>query len=71
MVILIILKMILNKYKKIENKNILWICPSTYGLMAIQIIQFHCRLVVHQRPSNYNCKLYKILMVLDRISNDN
>jgi hypothetical protein len=28
--------------------------------------------IVHQRPSNYNrYKLYKILMVLDGISNDN
>jgi hypothetical protein len=29
-------------------------------------------LIVQQRPSNYNsCKLYKILMVFDGISNDN
>jgi hypothetical protein len=35
-------------------------------------IQFYYRLIVHQRPSNYNhYKLYKILMVLDEVSNDN
>jgi hypothetical protein len=35
-------------------------------------MQFHYHLIVHQRPSNYNrCKLYKILMVLDGVSNDN
>jgi hypothetical protein len=29
-------------------------------------------MIVHQRLSNYNrCKLYKILMVLDEVSNDN
>jgi hypothetical protein len=28
--------------------------------------------MVHQKLSNYNCfKLYKILIVLDRVSNDN
>jgi hypothetical protein len=35
-------------------------------------MQFHYRLIVHQRPSNYNrYKLYKILMVLDGVSNNN
>jgi hypothetical protein len=33
---------------------------------------FYYRLIVHQRSSNYNrCKLYKIMMVLDGVSNDN
>jgi hypothetical protein len=35
-------------------------------------IQLHYRLIVHQRPSNYNrCKLYKILMVPNGVSNNN
>jgi hypothetical protein len=35
-------------------------------------MQFHYRLIVHQRSSNYNrCKLYKILMILDEILNYN
>jgi hypothetical protein len=35
-------------------------------------MQFYYRLTVHQRPSSYNCyKLYKILIVLDGVSNDN
>jgi hypothetical protein len=52
----------LNKYEKnLKNrKKNLWICSSTYRLMVIQ------------RPSNYNRrKLYKILMVLDGVPNDN
>jgi hypothetical protein len=33
--------------------------------------QFHYRLIVHQRSLNFNrCKLYKILMVFDALSND-
>jgi hypothetical protein len=35
-------------------------------------IQFYYRLVVHQRPLNYNrCKLYENLMVFDGLSNNN
>jgi hypothetical protein len=35
-------------------------------------MQFYYRLIVHQRLPNYNCyELYKILMVLDGVSNDN
>jgi hypothetical protein len=35
-------------------------------------MQFYYRLIVHQRPLNYNrCKLYKILMILDGVLNDN
>jgi hypothetical protein len=47
----------LNKYKKCGHLN---------------FMQFHYRLIVHQRSLNYNrYKLYKILMVLDEISNNN
>jgi hypothetical protein len=35
-------------------------------------IQFHYRLIVHQRPLNWNrCKLYENLMVFDGPSNNN
>jgi hypothetical protein len=38
----------------------------------LNLMQFHYRLIVHQRLSNYNhCKLYKILIVIDGASNDN
>jgi hypothetical protein len=34
-------------------------------------MQFDYRLIVHQRPLNYNrCKLHNILMVFDGLSND-
>jgi hypothetical protein len=58
---------------KIFLKKILWICSYTYRMMVyLNFIQFYYRLVVHQRPLNYNrCKLYKILTDLDGVSNDN
>jgi hypothetical protein len=35
-------------------------------------MQFHYRLLVHQRPLNWNrCKLHENLMVFDGLSNDN
>jgi hypothetical protein len=48
------------------NKYHLWIDDD------LNFIQYHYRLIVHQKLSNYNrCKLYKILIVLDEISNNN
>jgi hypothetical protein len=34
-------------------------------------MQFHYRLIVHQKSSNYSRKLYNFFMILDRILNDN
>jgi hypothetical protein len=35
-------------------------------------IKFHYRLIVHQKPLNWNhCKLHENLMVFDELSNDN
>jgi ABC-type amino acid transport system permease subunit len=39
---------------------------------VLNFIQFHYCLIIHQKLLNYNkCKLYKIVMVVDRLSNDN
>jgi hypothetical protein len=59
--------------KKILKIIFLWIYLSTYRLMVIQILyNFIIVLILHQRPLNYtHCKLYKILMVLDGVLNDN
>jgi hypothetical protein len=36
------------------------------------VIQISLSFIVHKKPSNYNrCKLYKFLIVLDGVSNDN
>jgi hypothetical protein len=63
---------------QINIKKILKIEKRPYGYVLILIdcdlnfMQFHYCLIVHQRSSNYNyCKLYKILMVLNGLSNDN
>jgi hypothetical protein len=38
----------------------------------LNFIQFHYRLIVHQRPLNWNrCKLYENLIVFDRLPNNN
>jgi hypothetical protein len=35
-------------------------------------MQLYYHLILHQKPSNYNrCKLYKFLIVLNGLSNDN
>jgi hypothetical protein len=54
-----------------------WLTAAVSGqtsnyLSQISYNLFYYRLIVHQIPSNYNCcKLYKILIVLDGVSNDN
>jgi hypothetical protein len=63
---------------RINMKKILKI-EKPYGCVLLFIIdgdlnfiQFHYCLIVHQKPSNYNhCKLYKILMILDGLLNNN
>jgi hypothetical protein len=63
----------LNKFKKIlkiEKKN--YRCVLLPMDSHSNFIQFHYRLIVHQRPLNWNCcKLHEKLMVFDGLSNDN
>jgi hypothetical protein len=57
---------------KIEKKTV-WICFFYLYIDGdSNFMQFRYCLIVHQRSLNYNyCKLYKILMVLNRVSNNN
>jgi hypothetical protein len=61
----------LNKYKKILKMKKVYRCVIL--ILDWWSFKFHViRLIVHQRPLNWNrCKLYENLMVFDRLSNNN
>jgi hypothetical protein len=63
----------LNKFKKILKNRKKFIDMFFYLWIdgISNFMQFHYRLIVHQRPLNWNrCRLYKILIVFDGLSNN-
>jgi hypothetical protein len=62
----------LNKYKKNLKKKFINMFFYLWIDINSNFIEFYYRLIVHQKPLNWNCyKLHENLMVFDILSNDN